>query len=431
MPNESQPNFTDRAKWRVLIISSTAFTLLFAVWLMFGMLMLKIAPELKLTVDQKAWCLATAILTGSILRLNFGIWADKYGGRLLMTGLLLFTALPTYFVSRVETYEHLLMCAALFGIAGNSFSVGISWNSAWFDNKTKGTALGIFGAGNVGASLTKFLSPWLLPLLPAAGLLGGIIPGGWRCIPVVYSVLLVIMAAVVWFGCPRPDRKPGKGRPLSEMLQPLKYVRVWRFSLYYVVVFGAYLALASWLPSFYKKNFNLSDETSGYLTALYIFPASLLRPYGGYLSDKFGPRRVTYGVYIAMTLALSAICFSPRLETLGLYGFTTLIVVVGCAMGIGKASIFKYIPNYFPRDVGAVGGMVGMLGALGMPPAFEKFIGWTGQPQMAFLPVLALTVISLVWLHLVVLQLKAASRPSTTIAASEAPAQTLTAPLVS
>src|SRR5262245_11297435 len=154
---------------RVLWLSTFAFTLLFAVWLMLGVLGIKIRDELSLSSAQFEWLLAVAILAGSLPRLHFGIWADRYGGRRVMTLTLLFTAIPTFWVSRVTSYEELLVCAALFGVAGNSFTVGIAWCSAWFPNRSKGTALGVFGAGNVGAAVTKFLAPTLLATIPAAG----------------------------------------------------------------------------------------------------------------------------------------------------------------------------------------------------------------------------------------------------------------------
>src|SRR5688572_9693273 len=121
---------------RVLWLSTAAFTLLFAVWLMLGVLGIKIRDDLQLTPAQFDWLLAVAILAGSLPRLNFGIWADRYGGRLVMTLTLLLTAIPTYLVSRVTSFEELLACAALFGLAGNSFTVGIAWNSAWFPAKS-------------------------------------------------------------------------------------------------------------------------------------------------------------------------------------------------------------------------------------------------------------------------------------------------------
>ena len=172
---------------RVLWLSTAAFTLLFAVWLMFGMLAVKFKPELGLSDGQLYTLTLVAILSGSLLRFHFGVWADKFGGRKVMTLLLLLPVIPTALVSQATEFWHLLVLAALFGVAGNSFSVGIAWCAAWFPKNSQGLALGVFGAGNVGASVTKLLGPTLIALVPASGLLGGVIPGGWRFIPLVYA----------------------------------------------------------------------------------------------------------------------------------------------------------------------------------------------------------------------------------------------------
>jgi MFS transporter, NNP family, nitrate/nitrite transporter len=425
------PDTTSRQ--RVLWLSTFAFTLLFAVWLMLGVLGLKIKAdpqlmlgsaaaamseaEIKAAVESRfEWLLAVAILSGSLLRLNFGIWSDRFGGRNMMLLLLILSAVPTLWLAYARNYTELLVCAALFGLAGNSFSVGIAWNSAWFPPERKGTALGIFGAGNVGASGTKLLVllvPGLLTLIPAGGYLGGWIPGEWRVVPVLYSVSLVFTAVAIWLLCPAEDRKPGQGRPLREMLAPLKHIRVWRFSLYYVVVFGAYVALSAWLPNYYVTTYGLDLRGASLLTALFIFPASLLRPLGGWLSDLYGPRAVTYAVFAGMTLATIPLCLPASILPLGAASFTVLMVIVGVGMGIGKASVYKYIPNYFPADVGAVGGLVGLLGALGgflLPKAFGWLGRETGFPQAAFLSLLVLTVGSLAWLHLAVMYQAAGAR---------------------
>src|SRR5579863_7339480 len=387
---------------------------------MLGVLGIPIRKALELTDSQLEWLIATAILSGAIFRLNFGIWADKYGGRNMMVLLLLLTAIPTYLFSHATTYTELLVCAGLFGLAGNSFAVGIAWNSAWFPPQTKGTALGIFGAGNVGAAGTKLLVlfvPTVLTLVPAGGYLGGWLPGGWRAIPAVYSVCLVTMAGLIFWLAPAPDRRPVQGRSVRDIMAPLRFVRVWRFSLYYVVVFGAFVALSGWLPKFYVDTYGVSLHSAALYTAAFIFSSSLLRPCGGWISDKVGARVVTYSVLIVMTVVLSVLAL-PHGEYLGITYrpsagmFASLTVALGCSMGIGKAAVFKYIPDYFPNDVGAVGGLVGALGALGgffLPPLFGALGRATGVPQMAFVAMLLLSSISLTWLHVTVLQLRQAA----------------------
>src|SRR5262245_44026565 len=240
---------------RVLTLSTIAFTLLFAVWLMLGMLSIKIKPDLGLSDAQLYNLTIAAILSGSLLRFNFGVWTDRYGGRRVMTALILFTVLPTLMVSRVTSYSELLVCAILYGVAGNSFSVGIAWTAVWYPKEKQGTALGIFGAGNVGASVTKLIGPLLIAAVPAAGFFGGIVPGGWRFIPVLYAGLLVLLALAVWFLAPREDRTPAYGRPFSELVSTMKHARVVEYSLQYSVVFGAYVALSGVLPQFYYANY--------------------------------------------------------------------------------------------------------------------------------------------------------------------------------
>lgn len=401
---------------RVLWLSTIAFTLMFAVWLMFGILGKPIQEEFGLTEVQLSWVVAAAALNGSLWRLPAGMVTDRIGGRKVMTFLLLATAIPAYLVSRVESYGMLLVLAFLVGFAGNAFSSGIAWNSAWQPREHQGFALGLFGAGNVGASVTKFIGP---PLI--AGTAGatyfGFIEGGWRLVPVVYAVLLVVMAALLWFGTPSHDRAPGTGQTLREQVRPLGSMRVWRFSLYYVAVFGAYVALAAWLPTYYMDNFDVSLQTAALLTATYIFPASLLRPYGGHLSDRFGARRVMYWTFGAM-LVVTGILMMPNghivivhpdgsqsehlAYSIGLVPFALLVFALGCAMGVGKAAVFKHIPEYFPDNVGAVGGLVGMLGGLGgffLPPLFAYTKAWFGFPSSTFFVLFVLTLTCAVWMH--------------------------------
>jgi NNP family nitrate/nitrite transporter-like MFS transporter len=325
-------------------------------------------------------------------------------------------------------YHWLLILAFLIGFAGNLFSVGIAWNSHWFPRERQGFALGLFGAGNVGASATKFIGPAVIASTIGGSYLGGIIPGGWRFVPALYSVLLVLTAIAIFFFTPSDNEKIQESRRLKEMFLPLRHIQVWRFSLYYVVVFGAYVALASWMPKYYVTVYGLNLHDAALLTALFIFPASLLRPLGGYLSDKIGARKLMYGTFSTMIFALLLLA-APFgyivLETpdgpknvlpysLGVGQFTALLFVVGCAMGIGKAAVFKHIPEYFPHDVGAVGGLVGTLGALGgflLPPLFVFVRERTGLPQSTFIVLFLLTLTASACMHIVIMRLLSKESP--------------------
>ena len=267
--------------------------------------------------------------------------------------------------------------------------------------------------------MTKFFGPVLITATAGGVYLGGRVEGGWRLIPVIYAVALVVMAVVVWAVAPRQDRKPGRAVRSVRCSRPLRDVRVWRFSLYYVAVFGAYVALAAWLPKYYVTVYGLELQAAALLTALFIFPASLLRPLGGWMSDRFGARRLmyfTFGLMLTALLFLAAPFGYIVLDTpegtrevmpysLGVVPFTVLVFLVGVAMGIGKAAVYKHIPEYFPHDVGAVGGLVGMLGALGgflLPPLFVAATGWVGIPQATFMVLFVLTAVCAIWMHLTV-----------------------------
>ncbi|MGD8429725.1 MAG: nitrate/nitrite transporter [Ectothiorhodospiraceae bacterium] len=396
-------------QYRALGMSTLAFTVCFAVWTIFSIIGVRIKQDLGLNDTEFGLLVATPVLTGSISRIFLGIWTEQYGGRLVYTLLMLVTAICVYLLSFVHTYVVFLIAALGIGLAGGSFIVGIAYTSSWFEKDKQGTALGIFGAGNVGAAVTNFGAPFLLVAL------------GWEKTAVVYATILAIMAVVFYITTSEDPmtaaRKREGRRPASALtqLQPLKYLQVWRFALYYFFVFGGFVALASWLPRYYVGAYGLDITVAGSLAALYALPASVFRALGGWLSDRFGARTVmywTFGVSLAALFFLSYPSTSYVVDgiegpvsfnlTLPLWAFVALTVLLGFFMSLGKAAVYKHIPVYYPEHVGSVGGLVGMIGGLGgfvLPIAFGALNDLIGIWTSCFMLMFVIVAVSMMWMH--------------------------------
>jgi NNP family nitrate/nitrite transporter-like MFS transporter len=401
---------TDRGPQRAALwLSTIAFTTCFAVWTIFSIIGVQIKNELGLNDLQFGLLVAMPILSGSLIRLALGIWTDQIGGRVVFTGVMLSASAATWFLTTMSTYAGYLFAALLVGIAGGSFAVGIAYVSKWFGPEKQGTALGIFGAGNVGAAVTKLLAPMVM------------VAYGWHTVAQAWAVGLAVMAGIFFLGT-RDDpehaarRESGK-KPASflQQLEPLRNQQVWRFGLYYFFVFGAFVALALWLPHYLVGAYGLDIKTAGLIAACYSIPASLFRIVGGFLSDRYGARRImywTFGMAVACTFLLSYPTTTyivsgvegPIRFTLamGVVPFTVLVFVLGFFMSLGKAAVYKHIPAYYPHHVGAVGGVVGMIGGLGgfvLPIAFGALNDWLGVWTSCFMLLFVLVSIALTWMH--------------------------------
>ena len=398
-----------RNQHQMLGMSTVAFVFCFAVWTIFSIIGVRIKQELGLTDTQFGILVATPVLTGSLSRIFLGIWTDQYGGRLVFTLVMIASAIATWLLSTVDTYLMLLLAALGVGLAGGSFAVGIAYVSTWYPPERQGSALGIFGVGNVGAAVTNFGAPFLLVAL------------GWQTTAQVYSVALLVMA-VVFYVFTKEDpatsaRKARKEKPRSTWveLDPLRKLQVWRFALYYFFVFGAFVALALWLPRYLVGVYDLDIKTAGMIAAAYSVPASIFRAYGGYLSDKRGARSVmywTFGVSVVLTFMLSypktdyviygidgPIVFTT---SMGLVPFVIVIFLLGFFMSLGKAAVYKHIPVYYPDHIGSVGGLVGMIGGLGgfiLPITFGIMLDLTSVWTSCFALLFAIVLVALLWMH--------------------------------
>lgn len=398
---------TSTEQYRALGISTFAFTLCFAVWTIFSIIGIKIRQDFGLSDTQLGLLMATPILTGSISRLFLGIWTDRYGGRWVFGVLMLTTAACVYLLTFANSYLMLLVGALGVGLAGGSFIVGVTYTAAWFEPKRQGTALGIFGAGNVGSAVTNFGAPFLLIAL------------GWQGTAQVYAGVLAVMG-VAFLLLAKEDPKAAerasrKSQSFIQQMAPLRELRVWRFALYYFFVFGAFVALALWLPHFLIGVYDLDIKTAGMIAALYTIPASLFRILGGWLSDRYGARRVMYWTFIASAICTFLLSYPPTEYVIhgidgdirfylgvGLIPFVVLTFILGFFMSLGKAAVYKHIPVYYPQNVGAVGGVVGMIGGLGgflLPLAFGVLNDVTGIWQSCFMLMFVIVAAALIWMH--------------------------------
>ena len=393
----------------MLGMSTLAFTVCFAVWTIFSIIGVKIKQDLGLSETEFGILVATPVLTGSISRIFLGVWTEQFGGRLVYTLQMLATAVATFLLSIVTTYEMFLVAALGVGLAGGSFIIGVAYVSRWYSQKAQGTALGIFGAGNVGAAVTNFGAPFL------------VVAFGWEQTAQIYSVILVVMAVVFYIVADedpvQKERKKTGAKPVSakSQLEPLRNIQVWRFATYYFFVFGAFVALASWLPRYYVGAYGLDLTVAGMLAAAYAMPGSIFRALGGWMSDKWGARFVMYLTFVVSLLCLFFLSYPETSYTVsGIKGpiqfsfgisltfFVLLTVVLGFVMSLGKAAVYKHIPVYYPHHVGAVGGLVGMIGGLGgffLPIAFGVLNDLTGVWTSCFMLLFVLVLVSNVWMH--------------------------------
>ncbi|GAM01838.1 MFS transporter [Sphingomonas parapaucimobilis] len=386
----------------VLLVSTLAFAVTFAAWMMFGVTGIPIRKELGLTASEFGLLTATPVLTGAVLRLIFGIWTDRFGGRAVMTWLLAGSALPLWISSYATQFWQFLAIGLVLGVVGATFSVGTPYVARFF-TRSRGFAMGVFGAGVSGAALNMFVAPQLITHF------------GWQSVPRVYALCLLAMALLFRLVA-LPD--PGKGKSsasIGEQLQVLRDPRVWKYCQYYSIVFGGFTALSIWMPQYFLNQYHLPIARAALLATCFSLPGGVLRAMGGWLSDRFGPQPVTWWVLWAAWICLFLLSYPPTdltIQTmrgpltlhlaLPLWAFAGLMFVLGVSFACGMASTFKYIGDDFPENMGAVSGVVGMAGGLGgflLPILFGALLDLTGIPSTCFMLLYGIVWVSLILLY--------------------------------
>jgi NNP family nitrate/nitrite transporter-like MFS transporter len=407
--NEPDGDAAERLRRRILVVTTLAYIGCFAVWTIFAIIGVEIQRQYGLTDTEFGLLVGMPFLSGSLMRVVLGVWADRHGGRRLFLGVMIVAAVATWFAADAASFPALLGAGLGSGVAGGCSAVGLSYITRWYPKERHGTVLGILGAGNIGSAITKLGAPWVM------------LAYGWQGVARLWALLLVGAAAVFWLGStedPKQAARRASGEsaaPLASQVEPLHRLRVWRFGLYYFFAFGGYVALSVWLPHYLMAVYGLEIRMAAALAVAFSLPAGLLRVLGGLLSDRYGARRVMYWSFIGALACTFMLSYPPTDYVVhgvtgehrfaiaaGLPLFVAMLMTLGFFMALGKAAVFKHIPVYFPDQVGAVGGAVGAIGGLGgfaLPLAFGLMNDLVDVWTSCFMLLFGIASINLLWMH--------------------------------
>jgi len=393
-----------RQAWSVLLVSTLAFMVCFIVWMMFGVLGVPLREELRLNSTEFGLLTSTPVLTGALMRLPMGVWTDRFGGRIVMTILLMACAIPVYAVSYATQLWQFLLIGLFLGCVGASFAVGTPYVARFFPASRRGFAMGFFGAGTIGAAVNLFVTPALQASY------------GWRFVPRAYAVMLLATALIFWLASAKDPGAGKQGGSLLDSFKVLRDPRVWRLCQYYSITFGGFTALSLWIPQYLKAEYGMSLIAASAFAAGFSLPGSVLRAVGGALADRLGAHSVTWwGLWVAWG-CLFLLSYPPTdfvVHTLDgtaalhlntpVAVFILLIFVLGAVFAFGMASTFKYVADDFPQNMGVVTGIVGLAGGLGgflLPILFGALLDFFKIRSTCFMLLFGVVWVSLILIYL-------------------------------
>jgi MFS transporter, NNP family, nitrate/nitrite transporter len=334
-----------------LTLATGAFAVCFAAFGSVSAMMPILRKSLGLTPVQTSVALAIPVLLGSLGRIPLGMLTDRLGGRRVFIAVLAASSLAAAAMAFVGSYTALVVTGFFLGIALASFAVGVGFSSGWYPPERQGTALGIYGAGNIGQSLAAFGAPFIAR---AWG-----VPWGFWTFAILAAVWLALFAAAA-----RDPARAATRRTLEQTLAPLRESGSWVLSLYYFLTFGGFVSMAIYLPTFLTDLFAMTPQEAGMRAGGFVLVATAMRPVGGWLADRVGGKRILFAVFPLVMLA------AMSLSVPGLGWFRLGALGMAIAIGLGNGAVFKLVPELFPKSVGAVTGLVGAAGGLGgfFPP---------------------------------------------------------------
>lgn len=389
-------NFEYPGAWRALCAATLAFAANFSVWTLYAVLGLELRETLDLNATQLGLFFSAPVLTGALGRIPAGWLSEKFNPKNIFLWQMLLSTPPLFLLPYVDSLSAYLWLGLWIGISGTSFTIGIRYVTDWFETNRQGTVMGIFGAGNTGSAITLILAPYIVE------------NWGWNSIGPIYGIGLLLVAFFFMLVAPSRPYTPSTYQAKLSLAQALKQVQIWRFGLYYYFVFGSFLALILWLPQYYASAYQLNNTQAMAFTLFFVATSSMVRALGGWFADKYGGRSVNWTVFWVCIVCLFFISYPPTTMTIhgvkqdveltveiNVWVFSAFIFIIGIAQGFGRASVYKTIHDYYPQQMGLVGGIVAAMGALGgctLPIAFglaEDFLGIYSACFMVLYAVLA------------------------------------------
>ena len=352
-----------------LLAAFLYFDFCFAVWVLNGAMAPFLSETFHLSPAQTGFMISLPILAGALMRFPLGVISQYIGRKnaaLIEMGVIMIAMAYGFFY--VDTYDSALAMGVLLGIAGASFGVALSLGSGWFPPEHKGLAMGIAGAGNSGTALATLFAPMIATRY-----------GYHTAYAVAGFMMLLPFTIMAIFAKEPPDNEH---QSVLEHLKCLWQGDGWMFNVVYIITFGGFIGLATFLPTFFYNSFGMTKIQAGIYATLATFMGSATRVLGGYLADRIG------GVVTLSVVFLGAIAMFLSLTTMPSLAITVILFMACFAcLGAGNGALFQLVPLRWPLSTAVVGSMIGEIGALGgaiLPNVMGLSKQYTGSFALGF-----------------------------------------------